>query len=128
MSEELKPCPFCKCLDPDKIMLCDDLYGWIFRVKCINCGAEVSSLDNMEQAIHRWNTSPAEDALKEEVERLKCTLEKVKNHLIIHRDHSIQSYRQDGKAYQAMNEFMASFCNGLIELINTDTWKGGVDE
>jgi uncharacterized membrane-anchored protein YhcB (DUF1043 family) len=76
--------------------------------------------------INLWNRRTTEDALKTEVKRLKNRLELVKEHLIIHRDHSIQSYRQDGKTYQAMNEFMTRFCNGLLEIINTE--KGGEDE
>lgn len=126
--DELKTCPFCGLLEPEKIMFCDDIIGWKYILLCRFCGAKITSLADMDDAIRKWNTRPAEDALEAEVENLKWTIEKVKNHLVIHRDHSIQSYRQDGKVYQAMNEFMARFCNGLLELINTDTRKGGEDE
>ena len=79
MSEELKPCPFCRALEPQKIMFCDDLYGWIYRVQCVNCKAMVESLADMEKAIQQWNTRPAEEALKAEVERLKDRLERFRN-------------------------------------------------
>ena len=77
MSNELKPCPFCRALEPQKIMFCDDLYGWIYRVQCVNCKAMVESLADMEKAIQQWNTRPAEDALKAEVERLKEALQDI---------------------------------------------------
>lgn len=81
---------------------------------------------NKQLLLKCWNTRPTEDKLKAKAESLKNKLSLVKEHLIIHRDHSIKSYRQDGKTYQAMNEFMARFCNGLLEIINTE--KGGEDE
>jgi hypothetical protein len=123
MSEELRECPFCQSRA--------EHYSFNYRkhtVRCSYCLADCGEHDHPERAAFVWNTRPAEEILKAKVERLEWTIEKVKNHLVIHRDHSIQSCRQDGKAYQAMNEFMARFCNGLLELINTDTGKGEEDE
>lgn len=76
-----------------------------------------------------WNTRPAEDALKAENERLKNKLALVKEHLVIHRDSALNNILEDKDQYRKVqNEFLAWFCCRLIELINTDTGKGGEDE
>ena len=94
------------------------------ELECRDCGGDRDRLWDEEAAVEFWNTRPVEDALKAEVERLKEKLENVKKHLVIHRDHAIQSYRQDGEAYLAMNDFLVRFCNNLLEVINDDTEKG----
>lgn len=119
MSEELQPCPFCKSRA--------EHYSFNQRkhtVRCRYCLADCGEHDTPERAAFVWNTRPSEYILKAEVERLKSKLALVKEHLIVHRDHAIQSYRQDGKTFQVMNVFITQFCNGLLELINTDQ-KGG---
>jgi Lar family restriction alleviation protein len=74
----LKPCPFCggdafvaqstneNCLG--------ELYD-TFIVICEKCTAEAGIHDTKEQAINTWNTRPAEDALKAEVEDWYFVLE-----------------------------------------------------
>ena len=117
MSEELRECPFCQRRAEHYC------YNRRHTVRCRYCFADCGDHDTPEIAASVWNARPTEDFLKTEVENLKKKLENVKQHLIIHRDHSIQSCLRDIKAYQAMNEFMSRFCNGLLELINTDTDK-----
>lgn len=144
MSKELRECPFCGATDLYVVQARIEEYHSIEpEISCKKCGYTIklkelaidindspeTNADWWDRLIaKKWNTRPAEESMQAEVAQLKCTLEKVKNHLVIHRDHSIQSCRQDGKVYQAMNEFMARFCNGLLELINTDTGKGVEDD
>lgn len=70
MSEELKPCPFCGALEPQKIMFCDDIIGWEYILQCEFCSARITSHADMDDAIRKWNTRPSEEALKAEVEEL----------------------------------------------------------
>lgn len=108
MSEEWRRCPFLCELRDLEIDGTSKVIGYVCKGQCHDC-----------QAHH-----PNEEALKAENESLKEKLENVKNHLVIHRDHAIQSYRQDGKAYLEMNDFLVRFCNNLLEVINDDTEKG----
>lgn len=69
MNEELKPCSCGR--EPQTIIFCDDLLGWIYKVRCSSCGMMVESLADMEDAIRKWNHRPAEDKLKAELEELR---------------------------------------------------------
>ena len=73
---ELKPCPFCGGNDLHKEKFLD-LVGWIYRIYCKYCGARAESLADMETAVKRWNTRPAEDAKDREIERLKSIIEEL---------------------------------------------------
>ena len=78
MSEELKPCPFCQSKA--------EHYSFNYRkhtVRCRYCLADCGEHDNPERAAFVWNTRPAEEALKEEVERLKADLDARKSALKI---------------------------------------------
>ena len=96
-------------------------------VGCDHCDYTRYIFGTKEEVIKEWNHRPAEGegALRAENEMLKEKLENVKKHLVIHRDHAIQSYRQDGKAYRIMNDFLARFCNNLLKVINTNVEKKG---
>ena len=120
---DLKPCPFCG----KQVKISQSYLSFRYFIDCEDC-CSTKVHDTQKEMTEFWNTRPAEEALKAEVERLKSKLTLVEEFLIVHRDHSILSSREDGKAYRAMNEFMAYFCNGLIKLINTDTEKEGEDE
>ena len=71
MSEELRPCPFCKSnnttLDYYEIS-CPQELGTI--VVCNDCGASAKSIVD-------WNTRPIEDELRAEIERLKVRIEEL---------------------------------------------------
>ena len=71
MSNELKPCPFCGGKDLEKEVI-DGIEGMIYRVSCPHCANTMPmTVDtSMEEAIRIWNTRPAEDALKAELEDL----------------------------------------------------------
>ena len=112
MSNEWRLCPFLCELRDLEIDGTSKVIGYMCKGECHACQA------------HR----PDKEALKAENERLKEKLENVKKHLVIHRDHAIQCYRQDGKAYRIMNDFLARFCNNLLKVINTNVEKGGGDE
>jgi hypothetical protein len=67
---------------------------------------------------------PAKDAKDKEIESLKNKLALVKEHLVVHRDSALNNIREDkDQCRKVHNEFLAWFCNRLIELINTDTGK-----
>lgn len=72
MSEELKPCPFCgntpkvEITNPGSLIYQPRIY-----LSCPECGVDSMIPTN-------WNTRPAEDALKAEVERLKADNERLK--------------------------------------------------
>lgn len=69
------------------------------------------------------------DILKAENKRLKNKLALVKEHLVVHRESALNNIREDKDQFRKVqNEFLAWFCNRLIELINTDIGKGGEDE
>jgi hypothetical protein len=55
-------------------MFCDDLIGWTYSLECEFCGARITSLADIDDAIRKWNTRPAEDAKDKEIERLKAAL------------------------------------------------------
>ena len=68
---DLKPCPFC--------LSRAEHYSFNFRkhtVRCSYCLADCGEHDTPERAAFVWNTRPAEEALKAEVESLKDRLER----------------------------------------------------
>lgn len=69
------------------------------------------------------------DILKAENKELKNKLALVKEHLVVHKESALNNIQEDKDQFRKVqNEFLAWFCNRLIELINTDTGKGGDDE
>ena len=79
MSNEFKPCPCCGKIN--RVILystfcyADEKISNIrFGVKCNKCGIEIGMFRKKEIAIKRWNTRPAEDDLRAEVESLKEAL------------------------------------------------------
>ena len=78
MSEELKPCPFCR----GEAMLCvsgsQDDKVW-FYIVCGDCGTCSDHVSAKEIAVRIWNTRPEEERLKAENERLKDTNLKLKD-------------------------------------------------
>lgn len=80
MSNELNPCPFCGSNQIIEDTATDNtgvvpMTVWI--VKCAVCGSFKNSISNPDRAKKRWNTRPAEDALKAEVERLKSVIAEI---------------------------------------------------
>lgn len=78
MSEELKPCPFCG--NKDVILSDYRLVGndTCWKITCLHCRLVMSGA-NKQLLLNLWNTRPAEDALKAEVERLKAELDAQKS-------------------------------------------------
>ncbi len=68
MTDKLKPCPFCGG-DAHWGVPCDTLV--IIACSSDKCGWELA-LDSEEEALRCWNTRPAEDALRDEIERLRA--------------------------------------------------------
>lgn len=92
MSKELKPCPFCG----GELMFCPSHVEGQYIINkpggvCKKCGmryiglgyrvyGEVKSEDfNDEKFFERWNTRPAEDAMKAEVEELRYIVEQFRS-------------------------------------------------
>lgn len=129
MSEELKPCPFCGCTKINEYAESVDVgdeYANIFNyiVECPDCQCSRGD-SRTSDVIKRWNTRPAEDALKAEVERLKNKLALVKKHIVDNRDALLFVLKSE---HDRATYCEFAFCQSLIELINTDTGKGGEDE
>jgi Lar family restriction alleviation protein len=78
MSEELKPCPFC---GGDASLIVKTFFGLpeedVYTVACNDCKSQSCYSDDHKETIKIWNTRPAEDALKAEVERLKAVLAEI---------------------------------------------------
>lgn len=74
LQKELLKCPFCG--SDDLSVHLDD--GFSYYVWCGNCGS-LTDNDHLteKEVIEAWNTRPAEDALKAEIERLKEALESI---------------------------------------------------
>lgn len=63
---ELKPCPFCACIDTTvSTSICDDL-RWHYA-ECIECGARSVDCNIEAEAIAAWNTRPGDEALAHKV-------------------------------------------------------------
>ena len=75
---DLKPCPFCGTTNELKECRFLDMVGMVYSIECKKCNdTRVMSLVSMEAAKMKWNTRPAEDALKAEIERLKSIIEEL---------------------------------------------------
>lgn len=76
--DELKPCPFC---GSDKVAVSrtpHSKYGILYGIECKSCNAHGSFRFIFEHyAIESWNSRPAEEALKAEVERIKAALKTI---------------------------------------------------
>ena len=94
------PCPFLVEHYRAKIGEEPKHYSWECEASCGNC--------------------PAKKAPKADVERLKSTIEKVKNELITQRNHAIQSINHNSGTGQMINQSLVLFCNNLIEMLNSD--------
>lgn len=75
MSDELHECPFCGKSDKviiytESMMQHGEILWTRYGVKCKRCHFEMPTYTKKAVAIHKWNTRPAEDALKAEVEEL----------------------------------------------------------
>lgn len=69
--DELKPCPFCN--GTHSINVINFFTRDSYR-KCDICGAEAPEAKKTEEAAKVWNTRPAEDALKAELDKCKKVL------------------------------------------------------
>jgi transcription elongation factor Elf1 len=59
MKNQLKPCPFCECLDIEVVSVFFSSKGNILNLKCPKCGAIFRVLTSV------YNSRPAEDRLLE---------------------------------------------------------------
>lgn len=117
MSEDLRECPFCG--GTHSINVINFITGDSFR-KCDICGAEAPETKTPEEAAEKWNTRPAEDALKAGNERLKKKLHSVKAALIYNKNLATDTDR-----------WVFDLCDALIKGINAffiSAEKGGEDE
>lgn len=82
MSEELKPCPMCgaKPVSKDKhhLAICHEPHCF-FAHPLHNANFNIISSDSVAEQIKAWNTRPAEDDLKAEIEGLKADLDAQKS-------------------------------------------------
>lgn len=71
MSDELKPCPFC---GSDKVAVSHtphSKYGILYGVECKSCNAHDNDRFIFEHyAIRSWNSRPAEESLRKQLEDL----------------------------------------------------------
>lgn len=68
--DELKECPFCGTKAVSSVFSIDVFNWYEEKVVCDECRCRI----NHPKAVAIWNTRPAEDALKAEVERLKAMI------------------------------------------------------
>lgn len=71
MKEKLKPCPFCG----GEAKIRKDITG-LTEVWCYDCLTNTGLQPPGDYAIKKWNTRPAEDALKASNEKMRKVLEK----------------------------------------------------
>lgn len=76
MSEELKPCPFCGNSEDLTVTRINNSTGYR-RIECKKCDYNRYIYGTKQDAIRKWNTRPAEEALKAEVERLKGVIAEI---------------------------------------------------
>lgn len=69
MTQELKPCPFCKSQRISLITLAYDSGTKKYKYECKECCLESSIHSSKAYVINSWNTRPLEDALKEQLEK-----------------------------------------------------------
>ena len=101
---QLKACPFCGSNDIEVKQYYND--GWYWFVTCKNCKAEkIHQFKGV--AIQEWNTRPAEDALKAEVERLKANVALLGG-----------EYRKQTELINVLQRALAS-CNQFAESIHS---------
>ena len=96
--DELKPCPFCGTKAVSSVFTID-VYNWYEeKVVCDECRCRI----NHPKAVAIWNTRPAEDALKAEVERLKSDLE-------IHKSLANMACHEAQRAYDEVEKWKKLF-------------------
>ena len=67
MNEDLKPCPFCL----SKAILRNNPRGDMYWIDCGHNPTHCQTAsDKREQVVELWNTRPAEDALRAELEQM----------------------------------------------------------
>lgn len=81
---ELLPCPKCHGEDCKTINVVDNdprivLDFW--RIRCLGCGLEGGSFDTEERAIKSWNTRTPDPRLKEAIEDMKFSIERLEKAL-----------------------------------------------
>lgn len=126
MSEELRECPFCG--KSDKVTIYTDSMAhrgellWIrYGVKCKRCHFWIPTYAKKEAAIHKWNSRPAEEALKAEIARYRRALYNLKEDCA-QRKHFAVSDEEKMFLYETISHIDAELD------FNTDTGKGGEDE
>lgn len=136
MSEELKPCPFCG----ENVWTIYAGCGEDHSVVCENCEAESPIAKSAEDAVKEWNTRPAEDALKAEVERLRAELEELAGYVHRFRETlaDVAKMAIDVEQEQIFEKCRDALQDVYLEevfrdkfdkiLHNSDTEKGGEDE
>lgn len=127
--DKLEPCPFCG--NKDVILADYRLVGnstcWV--ITCLHCRLAMSGA-NKQLLLNLWNTRPAEEALKEELERLKTELGVQKNLTSQACFDANRSYDEVEKWRQMLYDLLdkqAKF-SADPEVIVTNTEKGGDDE
>ena len=122
--DELKPCPFCgsDAGEQDIIIVGRGLCKMVF---CEKCHIDFKNPTSIEQ----WNTRPAEDALKAEVDGLLLRLEKVKLFCKQQREYYMEREKTDIPELKVLDNYMVNWCNYIIETVNSVcTEKGGEGE
>jgi tRNA(Arg) A34 adenosine deaminase TadA len=73
MSEELKPCPFCRA----KAVVWR--YGDALTIaSCTDCGASGDTFRTIVEPAERWNTRPIEEALQARIAELEAQVRQLK--------------------------------------------------
>lgn len=127
MSEELKPCPFCK----EQHDWTDDIYDDGYFNSGIICHKRILIMaepDKKEVAEAFWNTRPIEDQLRAENERLMETINLLRNWvqaypLSVFPEPDLKLARKlltdGGVSYDALNAYsMRHVINGVGKIID----------
>lgn len=121
MSDELKPCPFCKSVD-----VCIEVDGNFALGKCNNCGATSAifrldtSFDPLQRiagARMKWNERPIEDELRKRAEAAKSDLRS--NEIIRDRVEELEAQRtNDNKLIEALYSAVSTLMKSHRRIIS----------